>query len=73
LTDNAQNRWRNSNGEPLICAEKIAVLEENMAELQAICHDMLDDAMLMGCSEHSAKKAMREIIEALTPGVKERL
>lgn len=65
-------RWLDNRGNTLTCNEKIAVLEENMREIEHICRDALDDALLMGCAQESAKTALHAMIEALTPSVKER-
>lgn len=64
--------WRSTKGDALTCSEKLATLESGMQELEQQCRDMLDDALLMGCSQDSAKAALRQLIEGLAPTVKER-
>lgn len=73
MTEPARYRWHTVRGETLTCNEKIAVLEKNMAELEQLCRDALDDALLMGCSCNSAKAALHNLIDHLIPSVKERL
>lgn len=65
-------QWVDNQGNALTCKEKITVLEENMRELEQTCRDALDDALLMGCTQESAKTALHAMIERLTPSVKER-
>jgi hypothetical protein len=65
--------WYSPHGEPLTCNEKQATLNAGMQELEVCCRDMLDDALLMGCSQESAKAALRQLIERITPTVKERV
>lgn len=64
--------WRSAGGDALTCNEKLATLESGMQELEQQCRDMLDDALLMGCSQDSAKAALHQLIEGLSPRVKER-
>lgn len=33
------------------CYEKVKVLNENYTEVQALLQDLLDDALVLGCSE----------------------
>lgn len=44
--------WRSPQGTVIACAEKNKVLHENLIEIQQICQDALDDAVLMGCDPH---------------------
>ena len=41
--------------------EKLKVLEENLVEIQEMCQDALEDAVLMGCDE----KQVRDVLAAL--------
>ena len=40
--------WRQADGEPIVCEEKLKVLNENLAEIRQVCQDALEDAVLMG-------------------------
>lgn len=73
MTKQGRYYWQSASGAPVTCNEKLAVLEENMAELEQQCRDMLDDALLMGCSCSSAKASLHDLIDQLIPSVKERL
>ena len=58
--------WRQDDGAPVSCLEKIKVLNENYAELQQTAQDALEDALLIGCSEAQVRKVLHEMIDALT-------
>ena len=53
--------WRQADGEPLSCRDKIKVLNENLEELRQMAQDALEDALLMGCDEAQ----IRSVLEAL--------
>ncbi len=57
--------WRQDDGAPVSCLEKIKVLNENYAELKQTAQDAFEDALLMGCSEAQVRAALRELIEML--------
>ena len=57
--------WKTPEGEPVSCVEKIKVLNENLAELQGLAQDALEDAVLMGCDEAQ----IREVLAALISGL----
>jgi hypothetical protein len=57
--------WRTAGGEPVSCLEKVKVLNENLAELQAMAQDALEDAVLMGCDEAQFRMVMRALVESL--------
>ena len=58
--------WRQPDGSPVSCVEKIKVLNENYEELRQIAQDALEDALLMGCSEEQIRAALHELIDALS-------
>jgi hypothetical protein len=58
--------WRQTDGAPVSCLEKIKVLNENYAELREIAQDALEDALLMGCSEEQMRKALHQLVDELT-------
>lgn len=58
--------WRDPDGRPVSCVEKIKVLNENVAELRSLAQDALEDAILMGCDETQFRTALHEIVDALT-------
>ncbi len=57
--------WRAPDGTPVSCYEKLKVLNENLEEIQAMCQDALEDAVLMGCDEAQVRKVLRNLIDDL--------
>jgi hypothetical protein len=57
--------WRQDDGAPVSCVEKIKVLNENYAELKQTAQDAFEDALLMGCSETQVRDVLRELIDSL--------
>lgn len=45
--------------------EKTRVLNENLAEISELCQYAFDDAVLMGCSEHTVRKILTDMIASL--------
>ena len=58
--------WRQPDGSPVSCVEKIKVLNDNYAELRQIAQDALEDALLMGCSEEQIKDVLHQLIDQLS-------
>jgi hypothetical protein len=58
--------WRQTDGAPVSCVEKIKVLNENYAELRQIAQDALEDALLMGCSEEQIRDALHALVDELS-------
>ena len=57
--------WRQPDGKPLSCYEKIKVLNENLAEIRQLAHDALEDGLLMGCSEDQLRQVLSHLIDSL--------
>ena len=57
--------WRQPDGAPVACLEKIKVLNENLTEIQEIVQDALEDAVLMGCDETQVRQVLHRLVEAL--------
>ena len=57
--------WRTPSGEPVSCREKLKVLDENLAEIEEMCQDALEDAVLMGCDETQLRERLRSIVDGL--------
>ena len=57
--------WREPDGTPVSCMEKLKVLEENLAEIQEMSQDALDDAVLMGCDEIQVRDVLRALADSL--------
>jgi hypothetical protein len=57
--------WRQDDGAPVSCLEKIKVLNENYAELRQTAQDALEDALLMGCNEDQMRQALHALVDSL--------
>jgi len=57
--------WRSSSSEVLSCIEKLKVLRENLEEIQQICQDALEDAVLMGCDESQFRQILGRLVEQI--------
>jgi hypothetical protein len=68
-TSKAQSKalpvWRQTDGKPVSCLEKIKVLNQNIREIETLCADALEDGVLMGCDAGQIKAALHELIEGL--------
>lgn len=53
--------WRQPDGAPVSCREKLKTLADNHAELAQVMQDAFEDAVLMGVDE----QAMRDILAAM--------
>lgn len=57
--------WRQPDGVPVSCAEKIKVLDQNLAEFRAVALDFLEDAVLMGCDVEAVRRRLADELAAL--------
>ena len=57
--------WRQPDGKPVSCLEKIKVLNENIQEIETLCADALEDGILMGCDADQIKEALHALIDGL--------
>lgn len=57
--------WRGTDGKPVSCLEKIKVLNQNLEEIRDLCHDALEDAVLMGCDPAQIRDVLRQIVEEI--------
>ena len=57
--------WRSPTGEIVSCVEKLKVLGENLEEIQQLCQDALEDAVLMGCDERQFKQVLENLVRQL--------
>lgn len=72
MADADATLWKDAAGHALSCREKVKLLDANLLEIEQICRDALDDAVLMGCSSAAFKEAVYRAIHQLEPTVKER-
>ncbi len=61
----AEPVWRQVDGAPVSCLEKIKVLNQNYAELKQVAQDALEDALLMGCNEDQMRRVLHELVDGL--------
>jgi len=59
--------WRQADGKPVSCLEKIKVLNQNVQEIESLCADALEDGVLMGCDVDQIKEALHALIDGLKP------
>lgn len=57
--------WRDPNGEPVSCVEKIKVLNDNLDEIKEMCQEALEDAVLMGCDETQFRGVIDQLAKSL--------
>ena len=57
--------WRQPDGKPVSCVDKIKVLNENLIELQQMAQDALEDAILMECDEAQIREVLERIVTSL--------
>lgn len=57
--------WRAPDGSAVSCVEKLKVLNENLEEIQGMCQEALEDAVLMGCDEDQVRKVLHELVDSL--------
>jgi hypothetical protein len=64
--------WRQPNGEPVSCWEKLVVLNENLEEIRELAQDALEDGVLMGCDETQLRQVLGDLMASLiNPYIKE--
>lgn len=64
--------WHTPQGSPVACAEKLKVLEQNLAEFEAMALDILEDAALMGCDVEQVRAVLQEHLSAVEVGYKDK-
>ena len=57
--------WRRADGEVITCEDKIAVLAENLAEIEEICREALGDALVMEVDEGQFRQVLAELLKRL--------
>jgi hypothetical protein len=57
--------WKQPDGKPVSCIEKIKVLNQNLDEIRQLCADAFEDAILMGCDPDQIRAVFRELIESI--------
>lgn len=57
--------WSQSNQQPVLCKEKIKILNENYLELVQVMQDSFEDAMIMGVDEQAMRDLLKQIVDQL--------
>ena len=57
--------WHSPSGEVVSCIEKLKVLRQNLEEIQQICQDALEDAVLMGCDESQFRQILGRLVQQI--------
>ncbi len=57
--------WRQPDGRPVSCVEKIKVLNQNLDEIRQLAQDALEDAILMGCDEAQVRAVLQSVVDDL--------
>ena len=57
--------WRSPSGEIVSCVEKLKVLRENLEEIQQLCQDAIEDAVLMGCDESQFRQILGRLVQQI--------
>ena len=72
MTTFSETIWRSPQGEIIACVEKLKVLRENLDEIQQLCQDALEDAVLMGCDDAQFRSVLTELVQRLENPYKDR-
>ncbi|CAM8630980.1 CbiX_SirB_N domain containing protein [Burkholderiales bacterium] len=64
--------WRSPSGEPIACLEKLKVLEEGLVELEQVFLDLLEDAVVLGCAQSSARALLLQRLRGITSALPDR-
>ena len=57
--------WKQPDGQPVSCLEKVKVLNQNLIEIRQLAQDALEDAVLMGCDEAQIRAVFNDLVAKL--------
>jgi len=57
--------WRQPDGTPMSCDDSVKVLRENLTEINQICQEALEDAVLMDVAEAQFREVLHTLIDGL--------
>lgn len=57
--------WKQPDGSPVSCIDKLKVLTENLEMIEQECQDAFEDAILMSCDEAQVRDVLENIIKNL--------
>lgn len=58
--------WKQPDGSVMSCEDSILVLRENLGEIEDICQEALEDAVLMDVSEDQFRAVLHDLVDTLT-------
>lgn len=58
--------WKQPDGEPMSCEESILVLRENLKEIEEICQEAIEDAVLMDVAEVQFREVLHALVDNLS-------
>jgi hypothetical protein len=64
-TDTRKIMWKQPDGNPVSCEEKLKVLNENLDEIRQFCQDAFEDALLMGCDEVDVRAVFENVVRSI--------
>ena len=64
--DAEPEKWEQPGGEPVSCEDSIHVLRENLVEIQDVCQEALEDAVLMDVSEAQFRQVLHALVDTLS-------
>lgn len=65
MTGTVSSPWRAPDGSPVSCAEKLKVLDQNLAEFRGLALDFLEDAALIGCDPDLVRQVLKDALDAI--------
>ena len=57
--------WRKPDGDIMSCEDSIKVLRENLREIEDMCQEALEDAVLMEVAEEQFRDVLHKLVDAL--------
>lgn len=61
-------QWIGRDGMPVASEEKVALLNEHLEQIHALCQQAFDEAMQMGCSEEFLRIVLQNMVASLKRG-----
>ena len=62
---NPSVRWIGRDGMPVTSEDTVQTLNTNLEEVRKMCQQVLEDAVMMGCSEHFVRVVLSDTIASL--------
>ena len=65
MTRREMDTWRQADGAPISCREKLRVLDDNQSELAQVTRDAFEDAILMGVDPEAFRARLHALADTL--------